>query len=276
MHVNINLNDERKAQIAETLKIVAQKAGKILIDNFRTNNITYIQKSGRADMVTNIDIAVQRLIIEELTQYFPKIPIIGEEDKKENIVFNLQQEKLFFLVDPLDGTLNFIHGLPFFGVSIALVKGNRPIVGVVHAPILEETFTAIANCGAFMNGQKLRCSKDLPVSEAIGATGWPYDQSLIAWTQKTLYVMQKNIQEIRILGAAALEMCYVAAGIIDIYWEVGLQPWDLAAGWLTVSEAGGKVSDINGNTFDLFSGQVLACRSKQLWQNVVKMFKNLH
>jgi myo-inositol-1(or 4)-monophosphatase len=255
-----------------TIKIltaIAQQAGKVLIENFRMNNFIYARKPGKANIVTNIDREVQRLIIKELTQRFPNTPTIGEEDGD----MMRKCDETFFLVDPLDGTLNFVHGLPFFAISIALVKGDKPIAGVVHAPVLKETFAAVLNCGAFMNGQRIQCYKSLPCDEALGTTGWPYHLDLIPWAQRALLAMQRDIQEVRILGAAALELCYVAAGIIDIYWEVGLQPWDLAAGSLIVSEAGGKIGDINGNAFNLLSGQILAARNEQLYQCAVHTLK---
>jgi myo-inositol-1(or 4)-monophosphatase len=267
----MNLNNKTLYRIANIVTKIAQEAGKILIQHFRTDNFIYIQKPGKANIATNVDLLVQHFIIENLLQNFPTISILAEESDENQSTKN----KLCFLVDPLDGTLNFVHGLPFFAVSIALVKESKPVVGVVHAPILEETFTAIMNHGAFMNGQKLQCSKNISWENALGVTGWPYDPDFILWTQKILLLMQQKIQEVRILGTAALEMCYVAAGIIDIYWEVGLKPWDLAAGSLIVSEAGGIVSDITGRAFDLFSGRVLACRSKQLFRYALKLLNSL-
>jgi len=265
------LKKKEKLQIANIMQSISQAAGKILMQYFRTNKFSYTQKDGKANIVTTVDITVQNFIMERLMQHFPQVPIVGEETTGNEV----EGPELFFLVDPLDGTLNFFHGLPFFAVSIALVERNRPVIGVVHAPVLGETFTAILGYGAFANGHKMRCNRVLPLSQALCVTGWPYDPELVPWAEKAILLMQSTAQEVRILGAAALELCYVAANIIDVFWEIGLQPWDLAAGSLVVKEAGGKVSDINGDNFDLFSGHILACNNKQIWQYVVAMFRSL-
>jgi len=270
----MTLKKKEKLQIANIMRSISQAAGKLLMQYFRTYKFSYTQKPGKANIVTTVDIAVQDLIVEKLMRYFPEVPIIGEEIVDEETTANkLEEVELLFLVDPLDGTLNFVHGLPFFAVSIALIERKQPVIGVVHVPALEETFTAILGCGAFGNGHKMRCNRVLPMSQALCATGWPYDLKLVQPTGKAILLMQQNVQEVRILGAAALELCYVAAGIIDVYWEIGLKPWDLAAGSLIVKEAGGIVSDINGETFDLFSGRVLACNSEQLWREVIAILK---
>uniref|UniRef100_A0A7V4NFA9 Inositol-1-monophosphatase n=1 Tax=Fervidobacterium pennivorans TaxID=93466 RepID=A0A7V4NFA9_FERPE len=265
----MKLSAKKMHYILDIMINISHNAGRMLIKLFETKNFVYIHKPGKANIATNADFLVQQLIVEELKKHFPAIPIIAEETPQTK----LTGSQFLFLVDPLDGTLNFIHGLPLFAVSIALLKEHKPILGVVYAPILNETFIAILNHGAFRNGQRLLCRKDIRKEDALGATGWPYDPDLLPWTYKTLMSMQQNIQEIRILGTAALEMCYVAAGIIDIYWEVNLQPWDLAAGSLVVSEAGGIVTDLNGKYFDPFSGCVLACRSKRLHQYAIKLLK---
>ena len=235
---------------------VAQRAGEILLNYFR-RSIRYSTKTGPADIVTEADLESQRFIFQQLMSLYPDIPISGEEAEKTEIM------GIHFLVDPLDGTLNFLHGLPYFSVSIALVNGTEPVAGVVYAPALNEIFYALKGKGAYFGTQHLvlkrhrgKCLKD-----AIAATGWPYDRSLTQWTKKTISKFQEKVQEVRILGSAALEMCYVAAGFLDLYQEVGLAPWDLAAGYSIAKEAGAVVKSPRGGDFELRSGQVLACSS---------------
>jgi len=251
----------------EDLIFIAQSAGKTLLKYFRRERISHKEKSGKSDLVTEADFAAQEKITEELARLYPDIPVIGEEGKREH------GEGSYFLVDPLDGTLNFFHGIPYFSVSIALMEGGESIAGVVHAPALGETFYAVKGEGAYFNDEKLVLANDVTLSNAIAVTGWPYDQSLIQWTEKTLSLIQSKVQEVRIMGSAALEMCYVAAGFIDVYWEAGLYPWDLAAGYVIVKEAGGTASGVNGEDFDVESGSVLACGNGKLHEEVLQMIK---
>jgi len=253
----------------ENLIYISQSAGKILARYFRQKSISYKEKSGKSDLVTEADLASQEKITQDLAKFNPKIKIIGEEGPHN------YQENKYFLVDPLDGTLNFFHGIPYFSVSISLMEGKDSIMGVVHAPILNETFYAIRGEGAYFNGNRLSLSDELALSKAIVATGWPYSQQFIRWTEGTINLVQARVQEVRILGSAALEMCYVAAGIIDAYWEVGLYPWDLAAGGLIVEEAKGILRDIDGTQFDLFSGRVLTSRNNLINDEMVTILSKI-
>lgn len=247
----------------EDLIYIAQSAGKILLGYFRKKGLSHSEKSGKSDLVTEADLAAQEKITEELARLYPDIPVIGEEGKQE------RGEGPYFLVDPLDGTLNFFHGIPYFSVSIALMEDEKPIAGVVHAPGLGETFYAVKGEGAYFNNEKLSLSSRVQISGAIAVTGWPYDQRLIKWTEKAISLVQSKVQEVRIMGSAALEMCYVAAGFIDVYWEVGLYPWDLAAGAIILKESGGVVTDVDGASFELSSGRVLACGNRSICKEMI-------
>ena len=246
---------------------VAQAAGEILFHYFRRRGFAHATKTGRANVVTEVDLASQRLIAQELSRRFPRVPVVGEEGETEP----LPHGGTYFLVDPLDGTLNFLHGIPFFSVSIALMRDGKPVAGVVYAPAMGELFHAVTGVGAFFNGRKLGRPGEKALHEAIAVTGWPYDPALLSWAQRSLFVVQDKVQEVRILGASSLEMCYVAAGLIDVYWEVGLYPWDLAAGWLMVEETGGVVSDLDGDRFDLVSGRVLAASCRSLHEEMLRV-----
>lgn len=152
----------------------------------------------------------------------------------------------------------------------------EPIVGVVHAPCLKETFYAIKSHGAYLiNTKRLQTQRCKTLKEAIAAVGWPYDQTFINLVMRSLVLVQKEVQEVRVLGACSLEMCYVAAGFIDMYWELGLYPWDLAAGSLIVSEAGGTVTDLDGSSFNLSTGRVLATANDLLHSSAVSILKNI-
>lgn len=255
-----------KCKVKSEVKLlchIAKTAGELLLSFFR-DSIAHAPKAGRANIVTEADIAAEEIIRTELSRFFPGVAVIGEEMiNKEEI-----KDKTYFLVDPLDGTLNFFHGIPLFTVSIAFVEASQPKLGVIHAPALNETFCASDKSGAFFNNKLLKINKSLSLEQAIAATGWPYDPKLLEWARRSLSVIQPRVQEVRIFGVASLVMCYVAAKFLDIYWEIGLAPWDVAAGWLILKEAGGCVLDINGAEFDLSSGRVLACGSEALCREI--------
>ena len=236
----------------EKLIEIARNAGKIVLRFYR--QVTeYGAKMSEADIVTEADMESQKYIVESLNRCFPEIPVLAEEG------LTSRNGERYFVVDPLDGTLNFFHGLPFFSISIAYVDEKGPCMGVVHAPATGETFFAVRGEGSYDHiGKRLHVSTTTELRQCLAVTGWPYDKLLQPWTQRTVNLFQELVQEVRILGSAALEMAYLAAGHIDLYWEVGLYPWDLAAGYLLVEEAGGRVSDVNGENFSLSTGRVAA------------------
>lgn len=202
------------------------------------------------DPVTEVDRQCELLIKETLTTAHPGLDFWGEE-------FGLQQESgsLTWLVDPLDGTKNFVHGYPYVAVSIALVEDRQARLGVVYDPLRNEMFHAVKGKGAFSNGRRLEVSRTAELQEALvvpGFTTVPEQQKELIWKAAL------SCQGIRRGGAAALDICQLAAGRLDAYWEWSLQPWDLAAATLIVSEAQGTVSRLDGSEFDLFRGQVLA------------------
>ncbi len=237
---------------------------------FRKEGLSHETKAGRANIVTEADVASQKWLVRGLSRLCPHIPIIGEEGRQQG----WPEKGFYFLVDPLDGTLNFLHGIPFFSVSIAVMWGTKPVAGVVHAPALRESFYAVEGQGAYFNNRKISLQSKTNIREAIAVTGWPYNSELIPWTQRALLLVHKEAQEVRILGSASLEMCYVAAKIVDVYWEIGLYPWDLAAGWAILRESGGIVSDIAGGDFDLLSGRVLACGNESLHREMVRLLNS--
>lgn len=258
----------------ELLIRTVRMAGQILLKNFRKRPSNFIIKSGKANFRTEVDLLIENFLRQQLTSMFPDVPVFGEETENKN-GNGVQQEDLYFLVDPLDGTLNYLCGLPIFCVALALLHRGQPQIGVVYAPALKEMFWAVRGHGAFCNGQKIIVHKSRPISQALVATGWPYQVEAQFWAEKALARVQRAVGETRILGSAALAMCYVAASVLDVYWEIGLEPWDIAAGWLIVEEAGGWVSDVNGDKFNLLSGRVLAATEKKIGEEIVRLLQRI-
>ena len=208
------------------------------------------ETKGRGDYVTEVDRAAERAIRSVLEAETPALPIVGEE-------LGGQRAELYWLVDPLDGTVNFIHRFPVVGVSVALMRGDRPAAGAVHAPFLETTFTAARGQGSEQDGAPLRVSDAQP-EKAVVATGFPfrYKERLPQYLAMMLPALER-FEDLRRPGAVALDLAWVAAGVFDGFFELALSPWDLAAGALLVEEAGGVVTDWGGGT-DWLGGDILA------------------
>lgn len=221
---------------------VAEEAGRILMSRLGRLGRGDVTNKGRVDLVTAADHESERHVLACIRQRYPEHTIVSEEDSPASASAAAR-----WIVDPLDGTTNFVHGFPFFAVSIAFERDGQTEVGVVHAPALGETFHAIAGDGAFRNGERLRVSTTAGLIDSLLATGFPYDRweradnNLGAFARLTMAT-----QGVRRVGAASLDLAYVAAGRLDGYWEIGLKPWDVAAGALIVSEAGGCVTDYAG------------------------------
>ncbi len=215
-----------------------------------------IRKKGAIDLVTEADVAAETAIISSLQEDAPGIEILAEESAGE------RQEMVAgraWIIDPLDGTTNFAHGFPYFGVSIALVDGERPILGVVHCPMQDELFAAAAGAGSWLNGDRVRVSETAFLLEALVGTGFPYDiHSHLDTILEDLRSILPKVRDIRRAGAAAVDLAYLACGRLDGFWEIGLKPWDTAAGWLLVTEAGGELSDFGGAPFSPFQPEILA------------------
>ena len=243
----------------------AKRAGAELKEYFKTREFKVTQKSMNADLVTEVDKRAQDIIIKILSDKFPKIPIIAEEKK------NIEADTAFY-VDPLDGTLNFVHGFGMFAVSIGYWEDNIPKIGVVYNPISKELFWAIKGEGAYLNNKKIHVSDISSLRESMLITGWPYDRSYLPKVIKSVEKALNNAQEIRSFGSSALECCYVAEGTFDGYWEWGLSPWDLAAGIVILQEAGAIVTDIEGADFSLSKGDIL-CATPGLHKELLAMFK---
>lgn len=214
------------------------------------------ESKGVGDYVTEIDRSCERQIEDTLLRGSPDIPVVGEE-----AVAAGERGHRYWLVDPLDGTTNFLHGFPAVGVSIALIEDGEPVVAVVHAPFLGETYSADRGAGAFLEtgGERRRLSVSTrPPSEAVLATGFPFRRKeLIPRHLEVVRRCLESFEDLRRPGAASLDLAWVAAGVFEGFFELNLSSWDVAAGALLVEEAGGRVSDWDGGPGYL-SGNILA------------------
>jgi myo-inositol-1(or 4)-monophosphatase len=238
--------------IKKALLTAAQKGGRILRRHFYSRDIRARTKSSNWDLVTNVDLMIQERVIETLGKRFPDTPIVSEE--KENT--DTDGDVIF--LDPLDGTLNFVHGYRECAVSIAYWQDHQPLAGVVYNPIDNVLFYAFRGRGSYRNGKPIRTSNTTTLQGSLLITGWPYDKGRAAQVAASIQQLYRQAQEIRSTGSSALSLCNVACGIFDSHWEWDLFPWDMAAGILVVQEAGGMVTSLDGRTFDLESGEILA------------------
>jgi myo-inositol-1(or 4)-monophosphatase len=214
---------------------------------------TVRSKSSPRDLVTEWDLRVEDLIRERLTALAPGIPILGEERGGGD-----GEAELLWLVDPIDGTVNFAHGLPHFAVSIALERRGQPIAGVVAAPALGWHFYGSLGGGAFLDGRRLRVSRIEALADAMLATGFPYDRATNPDNNFAQWEHFQRVATCRRFGVASLDLAMVARGWLDGYWETRLHPWDLSAGALLVAEAGGRVTGIDGGPFVSARGHAVA------------------
>lgn len=234
-------------------KQLIEKASKFVLKNYtKVQNISF--KRSQFDLVTNVDKEVEALILKEINSHYPNHTIITEESG-----IHKRNSNSIWFIDPIDGTTNFAHGYPFFCTSIGYSQNGILEFGLVKSPITNELYTAQKNKGAKLNGKPIRVSKVKRLSQSLLATGFPYDRKKSRINNlKNFCTITLLTQGVRRDGAAALDLCYVASGKIDGFWELKLSPWDVAAGILIIIEAGGKVTDLKGNEFDIFKPNIVA------------------
>ncbi|MBN1546647.1 MAG: inositol monophosphatase, partial [Syntrophaceae bacterium] len=223
----------------ESAMTIARQAGCLLKDKF--NQPHTIEYKGRINIVTEADRASEALIMTRIGEVYPEHDILTEESQGIATGSDFR-----WIIDPLDGTTNYAHGYPVFCVSIALEYKQEVCCGAVYNPMLDEMFVAEKNGGAFLNGKRIFVSETVDLSKSLLATGFPYDVRDSRENNMNYFSkMAMNARAIRRAGAAALDMAYVAAGRFDGFWELKLMPWDTAAAWLIVTEAGGAVTDLS-------------------------------
>ncbi len=237
----------------------ARRAGQII--NRASNDLDLLKVTTKQpnDYVTEVDKAAEAAIIETLLDAYPGYGILAEESGTTSSGNGDKESEYQWIIDPLDGTTNFIHGLPQYAVSIALTKAGVIEQAVVFDPNRNELFTASKGAGAFLNERRIRVSKRTKLQDALLGTGFPYRMFDHIDTYIAIFkeLTQKTAGQRR-PGAASLDLAYVACGRYDGFWEFGLSPWDMAAGALLISEAGGLVSDLRGDATYLESGNLVA------------------
>ncbi|HUU40715.1 MAG TPA: inositol monophosphatase family protein [Desulfatiglandales bacterium] len=235
---------------------ISQDAGTFLREKLRSAHT--IAFKGEINLVTEADKISEEIITTQIHKLFPNHDILAEEFTHTRTGSDFK-----WIIDPLDGTTNYAHGYPVFCVSLALQKLGEIILGVIYNPMLDEIFVAEKGEGAFLNGRKIHVSNTIKATEGLMATGFPYDIREDAKNNLSYFnKMILKVRGIRRAGSAALDLAYVAAGIFDGFWELKLSPWDTAAGWLMVEEAGGIVTDIKGIDYYLESQSILASNGK--------------
>lgn len=232
---------------------LAEEAGELLRDAL--NVARHVEFKGATDLVTDADRASESLISGRIVSAFPDDVFLGEETGASSDDVRTGR---VWVVDPLDGTTNYVHGFPIFCVSIGLLVDAEPVVGAVNAPMLGETFAAAKGRGATLNGDPIEVSATADLRDAMVCTGFPYDiarrhLNIPAWAR-----FNELTRAARRTGSAAYDMCCVASGRFDGYWERDLSAWDVAGGSIIVTEAGGALSDYRGESLDLFGGEIVA------------------
>ncbi len=253
----------------KVMKKAARKACSILMANYRKIKARDICSKSVNDFVTFVDKKSQRAVLNVLTKAFPDYGYLAEEDGASKI------RDRIWIIDPLDGTSNYIHEYPMFCVSIALVEKGKSIAGLVVDPLHKESFAAEAGKGATLNGRRIHVSRVKRIGDAFLATGFPFRvrKNFVAY-QKSFEKVFYRSSGIRRGGSAALDLCYTASGRLDGFWEYGLSPWDVAAGSLIVEEAGGFVSDFKGGGSKVYS-KSFAAGNKVVHSSLVKILKGI-
>ena len=236
----------------------ARRAGEIMVRQLnQLESLRVVEKSPN-EFVTQVDQAAEAAIIEVIREYYPDHAILAEESGATG------ENDYQWIIDPLDGTTNYVHGFPVFSVSIAVANRGEIEHGVVYDPLRQEIFSASRGQGAQLDGRRIRVSKRTTIQQSLVATGFPYRANL-KYLDRYLDMLKVVMLEsagVRRPGSAALDLCYVAAGRVDAFFEFGLSKWDVAAGALIIREAGGRISDFHGNDGYLESGNIVAGNPK--------------
>lgn len=255
--------------------MAARRGGDTLIRNLNKLDRLNVEKKGRNDFVSDADRTSERAVIETIQRHYPEHAILAEESGQQG------DSEFVWVIDPLDGTTNYLHGFPVWCVSVGLLHKGRVEHGAVYDPLRQELFTASRGQGAQLDGRKIRVSGRTSLERALLGTGFPFrdvNMPLDPYLNMLIGAI-KTTEGIRRAGAAALDLCYVAAGRLDAFWETGLSIWDLAAGTLIVREAGGIISGLNGSEDFLHTGHVLtgtpkiySAFAKQFGPDIKEMF----
>jgi myo-inositol-1(or 4)-monophosphatase len=252
-------------------KKAATEAGKIQMEYFdKEKEIS--TKSTETDIVTQVDLLCQEAIIKSIKQEFPDHGFLAEEDDVDVI----NESGYVWVIDPVDGTVNYANGIPMFCVSIGLRKGNEMLVGVVFSPVLNELFWAAKGQGAYLNGKKISVSKTSKLINSVIGTGFAYDKDTNPDNNtKEFCAVTKRIRGVRRLGSAAIDLVYVACGKLEGYWEMSIKPWDIAAGVLILEEAGGIATDFSAEGLQFAKKTNIIATNKGIYEELFKILKQV-
>jgi len=249
-------NDLDPRDILLFMDNVIRRAGEAVLSYFRGDFKVDRKDVGNSliDIVTDADRVSEEIILAAIEKEFPDHDTLSEETPPD-----IRGSRWKWLVDPLDGTINFAHGFPFFCVSMALVQGDDLLAAMIYDPLRDECFSATRGAGAFLNGTPIRVSAADRLEKSVIATGFPYDRASSPDNNVAEFSrVVTRVQGMRRAGSAAMDLAYVSCGRLDGFWELKLKPWDQGAGMLLVREAGGRVSNIHGEPTDVYTRSVLA------------------
>lgn len=255
MDRQLDLPNLLRSRLTMVATLAAMKAGDVLRAGFGSS-MEISTKEGRHNLVTEWDQKAEATIIDFIKTHFPNHAFLAEESGESGVV----KEGIQWIIDPLDGTVNFVHKIPMFSVSIAAASQNQILCGVIYNPLLNELFVAERENGAYLNGTRLRVTETAVLDSAICATGFPYNvhENPLCCIDHFCNFAKMGIP-LRRIGSAALDLAYVAAGRYDGFWEVSLRPWDYAAGKVILEEAGGQFTNFEGSPYEVFEeGPVVA------------------
>jgi myo-inositol-1(or 4)-monophosphatase len=255
------------ASFLETTIEIAREAGALLLE-YRERGVGFELK-GDFDLVTEADRASERLIVQSLSAHYPDHSIVAEEGGGHEA-----SSEYRWFVDPVDGTTNFAHGFPAYNVTLALERAGELIAGVIFDPTRPELFAAERGAGAFLNGRPIHVSNVARLEESLVATGFPSQKRHQNVNIHFYYQLGMVTHGVRRAGSAALDLAYVACGRLEAFWEIGLKPWDMAAGILIINEAGGVCSDMNGDAVSLY-GPHLLTDNGLIHDNILKEFEDI-
>jgi myo-inositol-1(or 4)-monophosphatase len=269
------MQTEELNRICDELIRISREVGKFIKHEQSRLGSQNIEEKGKNDFVTYVDKASETLLVSELSALLPGCGFITEEETIE------QEEKEFrWVIDPIDGTTNFIHGLPLYSISIALMHFEEIVMGLVLEVSNDECFYAVKGGPAYLNGKEIKVSNRSRLSDSLIVTGFPYrdEGRLEAWMNLFLYLI-RNSHGVRRLGSAAIDLAYVACGRFEAFYEYGLSAWDVAAGGFIVKQAGGTVTDFSGDNGWLFGRELIAGNGKmneELRQVLLEKFTELN
>ena len=254
----------------DKLVSIIKEAGDILKDGYYSNKD--VSFKAKKDLVTKYDVAVENFLKEKFSKEFKEFNIIAEESDNGNFEFNNS-----IIIDPIDGTTNFVNKVPHTAISVGVYKNKKPFIGIVYNPILDELYYAQIGKGAYLNDEKIKVSLQGDFQKSLLSTGFPYSSATNKDDLNDVVEKIKNIlpkcQDIRRLGSAALDLCYVAKGTYEGYYEMNLQAWDVSAGIIILTEAGGKISTLNGDDYRLFEDKYIVASNSLIHESLLNNLK---